>query len=97
MSSLTLKGLSLLATEITKKHGVVEGYVFSFEYPGFYQYAKGDTSVCFTPDYNTPGEVDIQVFKENGAVCVHSESITYVALNADILVNIVKPTLERTW
>ena len=97
MSSLTMKQLSMLAKEVEIKYPQVEGYTFSFEYPGFYQYTKGDTSVCFTPDHDTKGEVCIQVFKENGAICVHSEDLTYIALNSHILIDMIKPTLERIW
>ena len=76
------------------KHPVVQGWRFEYEYPGFFQLSHGEYSFCFTPDWDTKGEVCIQVFKEEGAFYVDGWDIPYVnPLDADQLVKLIEPKL----
>jgi hypothetical protein len=41
----------------------VDGWVFTYEYPGMFQFAKGEFQVCCTTDYNKAGEIDVTNLK----------------------------------
>ncbi len=42
------------------------GWIFAYEYPGYFVYYKGQWAVYFTPDHSDQGVVDIQInFQES--------------------------------
>ena len=50
-----------LVTEMERDHAKYRGWLFAYEYPGFFVYYKGAFAVFFTPDWSGQGVVDIQV------------------------------------
>jgi hypothetical protein len=91
-----MRYLDALAGEFEAKYPKVDAWVFSYEYPGFFQLQKDDISFCFTPDWGRPGEVCIQVFKDNGAYYIWGDDVKYVGkLCADRLLSLIKPSLLR--
>jgi hypothetical protein len=84
-----------------------KGWVFEYEHPGVFTYHQmgGPLSVYFTPEYDEPGVIPVQVTSVQGEN-IEVKSIKYIhpenteqELHADQLFRIVRPFLEKfdTW
>ncbi len=86
-----------LVSGITNTYPVIRGWVFSYEYPGIFTYRKGSVSICFTPDYSTRGETDIQCSDDEGTL--YDDVCDVVAFDPNrsvsTLIRLVKPFLEK--
>lgn len=86
-----------LINEFKSKYPTYNGWLFDYEYPGYFVFYSPDYSlnVYFTPDFNTDGTVDVQIMNSDGEF-LDGEEIAYQApLTADQLMNIVKPFLDQ--
>ncbi len=86
-----------LVKEFKTKHPSYNGWMFDYEYPGYYVFYSKDglKNVYFTPDFNEKGVVDVQIIDAEGEH-IGGEDIPYKApLTADTLFAIVKPFLDQ--
>lgn len=86
-----------------------KGWVFAYEYPGFFAYHQmgGELSVFFTPDWNEKGKVPIQINRGDDSLQVDEVTYEppqrngepYEGAEAFHLFKIVRPYLEKlgTW
>lgn len=66
MSKLTEDQLDVLVHGLADHHATVDGWTFSYEYPGIFTFTKDNLIVCATPDYDTAGVIDLQVTTTDG-------------------------------
>lgn len=91
--------LSKLVEVFKRAYQYYRGWGFSFEHPGIFTYYQlgGDLTVCFTPDWNDEGLVDVQVQTSEGD-CLDNQGGEHTFTTnrtAPALFKIVKPYLDR--
>lgn len=95
---MTRDELAGLAKSFKQRHKHSDGWTFHLEHPGLFAYSskKWPTMVFFTPDWDAnDGFVVIQVDDGDGTV-LESEKVPYRGpLDADQLMQIVKPYLKK--
>lgn len=79
--------------------GPYKGWEFSYEYPGLFRYSRSGTPflVFFTPDWDRPGTVPIQVQDSEGSYYEeHSGEVALPLerLTGKLLQRLVRPTLD---
>lgn len=85
------RDLDALAADIEARFSIVEGWRFEYMYPGFLSYGKDDLTLCFTPDFNGKGKVDIQLQSNEGDSFDFGDLVPYkVPLSAETIVEIVR-------
>jgi len=73
----------------------VDGWAFTYEYPGIFQFTKGEVQVCCTPDYTKAGEIDVQISRIGGDP-FDGWDVPYVGtLTADTFVELMRPQLSK--
>jgi hypothetical protein len=73
----------------------VDGWVFTYEYPGVFQFAKENLQVCCTPDHHEAGKVDVQVMSDDGD-CLDGWDVPYRGnLKADAFILLMRPELAK--
>lgn len=72
------------------------GYVFEYEHPGYFVYHQlgSDLSVYFTPDFNEPGQVPVEVHMGDKVIADGGVVYTY-PLTAASLFRAVVPYLDE--
>lgn len=73
------------------------GWVFEYEYPGYlvYYHPRRTVSVYFTPDFEKPDEVSIQVMSGDGAQVLETAYVPFIIRIAEHLFQAVRPWLEK--
>ncbi len=95
---MTRNQAMLLVIQIGRQFPDLDGWEWSYEYPGIFTYRKGSVSVCFTPEYcANRGEINIQCQDDEGAV--YDKACGTVRFNPDSsaekLIALVEPFLEK--
>jgi hypothetical protein len=104
---MTKKQFEGLVKVFESHYKYYKGWAFAFEYPGIFAYHQmgGPLTVYFTPDFDGPGVIPIQVSTEDDQL-VDSKDVRYAHpenmsqdLYADQLFRIIRPFLEKfdTW
>lgn len=77
-----------------KQLATVDGWTFSYEYPGIFTFTKGNFVVCATPDYMDAGVIDIQASMADGRE-LGGTSLRYLGdLTPERYVELVRPFLR---
>lgn len=100
---LTEAQLAALAAGVITQHphafapertATVDGWTFSYEYPGIFTFTKGNYVVCATPDYTDAGVIDIQASMADGRE-LGDTSLRYLGdLTPERYVELVRPFLR---
>ncbi len=79
--------------------GPYNGWIYSYEYPGIYTYSHplSTNRVLFTPDYERPGTVQIQVQNDDGTDVEGGPFVPFARMGrtATALFSIVRPWLDK--
>lgn len=95
---MTQRQLEQLAKQIEPRARDVSGWVFSYEYPGFFQFCKDSLVLCCTPDWNDIGYICLQLLNDQGHhIDTEAEDIKYTApLKAAQFIELLRPVLEKS-
>lgn len=93
---MTKKESEVLIQAFEDMYKYYHGWHFGYEYPRdlFYHQMGGDLSVAFTPDFNEPGEVSIQVRNNSGQTLEEKAVLYRPPIDAYDLFRIVRPFLD---
>lgn len=92
----TEKAIQKLVQTFEEMYKYYHGWHFAYEHEGAFVYHQmgGDLSVFFTPDFDEPGKVAIQITDINGKT-VEADEISYSPpIDAYSLFKIVRPFLD---
>lgn len=94
---LTQRQLERLAKHIETRAQDVSGWVFSYEYPGFFQFCKDGLVLCCTPDWNEAGYICLQFMNDQGHhIDTEADDIKYTdPLKAAQFIELLRPVLEK--
>lgn len=94
---MTPEQLETLAAELEEQYPDVSGWLFSYEYPGFFQYVRRHLVLCCTPDWNDPGFICLQLMDAQGEhLDSASEDLKYTPpLTAEQYVDLMRPVLTK--
>jgi hypothetical protein len=88
------KEVEMLALSLEGR--IVDGWTFTYEYPGIYKFSKRGISVCCTPDYDAPNVVSLQIDSEDGDTQDGWDVPYEGSMDADAFCALMQPHLQKT-